>query len=228
MVDDLREGVEVERDQVVDVEAGQVLHRVERRVGAVVAAGRPGGVDPVLRVDHVAVAVDGHPEVAREREQRKRVVRRVGPQQHQRVGVRAGVRIGAAGRAADVVACDESDRRLGRRRDRRPQISALLGMDELLARRRHRVERLVTVEVGASRDSGADDREGEHEPAEAAQDPAHDGPARRIRLPVPGDRAEQRHRGRMAVAVLSGGLPDSAFKSRPHARSAPPRRRLRG
>ena len=69
----------------------------------------------------------------------------------------------------------------------------------------------MTVEVGTPRNAGADDCEGEHEPAEAAQDPADDGPARRVWLPVAGDGAEQRRHGRMAVAVLPDGLPDSAF-----------------
>ena len=54
VVDDLRERVEVERDQVVDLEPGQMLDRVERGGRAVVSAIRPRRVDPVVRLDRVS------------------------------------------------------------------------------------------------------------------------------------------------------------------------------
>ena len=147
MVDDLREGVEVERDQIVDMQSREVLHGVERRCRAVVAAELPGRVDPVLRVDRVPVAIDVHLEVAREREQRKCVVGRVGSEEHQGVGVGSGIGIRSVGRATYVVAGDESNRRLGCLRDLQ---SVLLHLHERLGAGRHRVQGLLPVEIDPS------------------------------------------------------------------------------
>ena len=100
--------MEVERDQVVDRNAGQLLHGVER---ALRRRSRPRGVDPVGRDADVGVAVDRHVEVAREREQRERVLLRVGADQHQRVRARV-LRAEALVAGALVVADDERGRGL--------------------------------------------------------------------------------------------------------------------
>ena len=69
-MDDLREGVEVEGDQVVDRYVRQVRDRVQRGARASVGAAiGPRGVDPVVRGDGVSLAVDRDVEVAREREE---------------------------------------------------------------------------------------------------------------------------------------------------------------
>ena len=116
-VDDLLEGVEVERDQVVDLTCSPVrcsIVSTAAQRAAVRAAVGPRSVDPVVRRDRVSLAVDRDVEVAREREQRERVVLRVGAEEHERVGVRARVRVRARARAV-VVAGDERDRRRRRR-----------------------------------------------------------------------------------------------------------------
>jgi hypothetical protein len=220
VVDDLLEGVEVEGDEVIDLEPGQALHRDEGRGRAVVAAQRPGRVDAVGGGGSTGVAVDRHPHVAREREQRERVVGRIGSQQHQRVRVRAcvGVRAGAG---PVVVARDECNRRL--RRDRGLEF----GLRPLcrLVLRRDGGEALVPVEIQAARGARGDHNDREHEPSEAAQDGAGDRAAWWIWLPVPDDRPERRRQRRVAVAVEAVDPPDSALQRRPHTRDAPPRTR---
>ena len=111
LVDEELEAVEVDRDQVVDVDAGELLDGVER-------AGRPTRrerrVDAVGRdCCRLVVAVDRHDEVAREREQRQRVLLRIGPDEHDRVRPGAGCaeRVDPGAR---VVADDERRRRLRR------------------------------------------------------------------------------------------------------------------
>jgi hypothetical protein len=111
LVDDQLEPVEVDSDDVVDGNVREVCDRVER---SLLAADRPRLVDAAVRTRHVgAVAIDRHLEVARERHERQRVVRRVAADEHDRVGARllAQRRIGAL---AGVVADDQRRRRLRR------------------------------------------------------------------------------------------------------------------
>ena len=121
-VHDELEAVEIERDQIVDRDAGQLLDGVER---ALRAASRPRRIDSVTRISRRRVAVDRDDEVAREREQRERVILRVGPDQHQRVGARV-LRAEAAGAGALVVADDERGCRFRRRRHAREVFLRLL------------------------------------------------------------------------------------------------------
>ena len=108
LVDDLDEAQEVDADQVVDRDVRQRLDRLERPQRA---AGRVGRVDLVVP-DSAAWAVDRDPHVAREREQRDAMGRRVGPDQHHRVRA-------ARSLAVDVAVVgpeDQRDRRACRER----------------------------------------------------------------------------------------------------------------
>ncbi len=85
LVHEQLEAVEVDRDQVVHREPGQLLDGLERPVRRAVPARRPRGVDPVGLERRDRVAVDRHLQVAREREERQRVRRRIRAHEHDRV-----------------------------------------------------------------------------------------------------------------------------------------------
>ncbi len=91
IVDDLLEPVETDRDQVIDLEPGEPLDRVERSGCAAIGE---RVVDPSRRERHgVARAVDGDLKVAWEREQRDRVRARIGADEQDRVRTPASVRL---------------------------------------------------------------------------------------------------------------------------------------
>ncbi len=178
LVHEQLEPVEVDGDDVVDRQAGQVADGVER---AFRAARRPGRVDPVGRARHVgAVAVDRDDEVARERQHRERVVRRVGADEHD--GVRARARDAEAlGAGARVIADDQRRRGLGRRRDR---VEVLLRLHDALRVGADRVQRLVAVEVQAAAETRDDDEDRDERPAEHPGEETAGRTPRWIRLPV--------------------------------------------
>ena len=76
-VDRPREALEVDVHEVVDLETGQGLHRLEGELGAAVGVGRVELVG--------ADAGDLHLEIARQREEGDRVAVRVEPQEHRRI-----------------------------------------------------------------------------------------------------------------------------------------------
>ncbi len=113
-VDELAEAAEVDRDQVVDGQPGQLADGLE---GPLRAARRVGVVDPGAE-DRLARAVDLDEEVARERHHRDRLRLRIGTHEHDRVGARLRP-LALAG--ALVVADHESRGGLaGQRRDVEP------------------------------------------------------------------------------------------------------------
>ena len=180
LVDDLGEAAEVDRDQVVDGYAGELAHGLER---AARATGRVGGVD-LRGVGRLARADDLGPEVARERQQRDRLVLGVRAHEHERV--RARGRVLRLVRPP-VVADHERRRRLAGDREVEP-LRRHLDVDGLRSDRRHR---LVEVEVRASGDAGGTDDDDGGGPAEDAQRQGAAAPGRRLRLSVDGDGAER-------------------------------------
>ena len=205
-VDDLLEAPEVDRDQVVDREARQLLHGLDRALGAA-----PGvGVVDLLRGRAAARTGDAHDEVARQREHRDRLRLRVGAQQHQRVGAgrRAVALVGAV-----VVADDEGDRRLARQRDREAPLRRL---------HVHRVgadlrDALMEVEVGPTEHAGADHRRGDEEPAEIAARCLPTAALRRLGRAVDGDRCLRGGRQNGLPAPVRGACAaDSSFQRCPH------------
>ena len=197
LVHDRDEAEEVDADQVVDRDPGQMPNCLERAARAAVGV---GAVDPVgARSDRRSVAspggsppraVEGHLEITREREQRDRLRDRVGPDQHHRV--RARGRVAVAG--AMVVADHERDRGVLRVRDR---VEPLL---RALRRGRMALQRggaLVRPEVEAA-DEPADGHQDDHDqPEEEAADLRGEPALGRRWLPVQRDRG-QRPGGRIA------------------------------
>ena len=225
LVHDLLEAVEVDRDQVVDRQPGQVLHRLE---GAARAALGVGGVD-LAAERRLSGARDVDDHVAREREHRDRLRLGVCAQQHHRVGAR---RRALPVAHAMVVAGDQRDRGLPGQRDREPLLRDLhvgrVGGDGL--------HLAVEVEVGPTRESGAEDEDrGEH-PEQDPAGPAEGGPRRRLRLPVARhgrDCGGREGRRPVPVPVARDSAPaDSSFQRGPHrkmgARKAPAGRRIPG
>ena len=211
-VDDLLERVEVERDQEVDVDpAREVFHRVQRCGWAVCAAIGPRRVDPVVGRDGVPLAVDRDVEVAREREQRKRVVPRVGAEQHQRVGVRARVR-GCPRARPMVVARDERDRRLVGAAER---VEEFLRIRHLSRVRLDRVETLVGIEVEPAADAGTDHDDDEEKPAEAARERPRYRAPRRAGLVRLHRRRQQRRDGLDALPAAPRTASSNLLRS-PH------------
>ena len=202
--------MEVDGDDVVDRDAGQLLDGLERALRAAVAVGRvdlAGAVRAVLAPDR-----DG--EVAREREHRDRLRVRVDAHEHDRVGARA-----AAGSPARVVAEDERDCRLARQRD----VELLLGDLHGGRMRLDRVHRLVEPEVGAAADPECDRDDDEQR---SDQDPAEDAetaPTRRRGLTVAGDGADRAGRkDGIAVSIEPGAAADASLQCRPHANEMAP------
>jgi hypothetical protein len=81
LVDDFLEAVEVDGDQIVDRQPGEVTHRQQRSLDVAASIGRVDPVDAARR----GTAVDWHLEVAREREHRDRLVDRICTHEHHRV-----------------------------------------------------------------------------------------------------------------------------------------------
>ena len=213
LVHEQLEAVEVDRDQVVDRQAGQLLHGLERPVGRALRARRPGRVDPVGLERGDGVAIDRHLKVARERQQRQRVVRRIRADQHDRVGARVGETESLAP-GAGVVADDQRRRRLRRGRQR---LQVLLGHLERLRVRRDRVERLVAVEIRTAGETDDDHDEREQEPAEYLRGRAASRAPRRLGRLVPPHRLEHRRRqDRATVAIHGRGATHSSLERRPH------------
>ena len=169
-VDELLESREVDVQEVVRVDAGDLLDRLQRlRV-------------PALRVGRVdLVAEAGHPQVARDRKQRDHVVLRVHPRQHQRVGeaVLAGRAVGA------VVGADQKrGDRLARRRDLGRQFGGRLLVDA--GHLRHLVVDAVQVpQLIAARAQHDDHEQSDHRqrvarPAGYAAPPAATEPLGRL------------------------------------------------
>ena len=208
LVDELTEPAEVDGDDVVDRQARQGADGAQRPDGAARCVRR---VD-LRREGRVAGTVDRHVEVTREREQRDRLLTRVGAHEHERV--RARRRVLALVRTV-VVAEHECRRRLAREGD-------LERLERLLHLGRPGCDggdRLVEVKVRAAR--GAADEDGEHErrpPEDRKRQRAAAARGRR-RLAVDGDRPDRRrwHRG-PAVAVQRRAAADSSLQCRSHGK----------
>ncbi len=210
------EAVEVDGDQVVDGEAGQLLDRVECSARP---ADRPRGVDAIRRRRRRRIAVDGNDEVTREREQRQRLQLRVGPHEHDRVGARRS-RVEPLRAGARVVSDDERGRR---ERRRRHSLQVLLGDDELFRLRRERVERLVAVQIKAARETRRDDEEHEQDPAEhARREPATRTRRRRRLLVAPHLLERARRKNGAPIAVDGRSTTDSSLERRPHLKKRRP------
>ena len=205
LVHHLREAAEVDRDQVIDREPGELLDRRHGAGGAAVGVRR---VD-LLPADEAVGARHVDREIAREGEDRDGGRVRLRADEHDRVRARS---VGLA--EAAVVADHERDRRLAR--IGRP--GKLLG--RLLVRlrlRRDCLKRVVEPQVDA-----AGDPAGQHQDdgADPGCDPPGDAPAAvlRQRLPVDADRRIRPGReNRPAVAVDGGATADSSFQCRSHA-----------
>ena len=222
LVHEQLEAVEVDRDQVVHGDSGQLLDGVER---AAHAAGRPGGVDAVGLDRGRRIAVDRHLEVAREREQRQRVRLRVGADEHDRVGARV-LRAEAEGAGARVVADHERDGRLRRCRQLR---EVLLRSPDLLRVRRERIQRLVRIEIEPAREARDDDHEREQDPAEdlGGRAAGRRRRRRRWRRVAPHRLDDSGRQDGSAVAVHGRGATHSSLERRPHAKARLPRGRRR-
>ena len=155
-VDELAEAAEVDGDQVVDRQAGELADGLERPLRA---ARRVGVVDPRTE-RRPAGTVDLNEEVAREREQRDRLRLGVGADEHDRVGARLDV-LPLAG--APVVADDERRRRLAGQRDVEP----LRGDLDVRRRGDDVGDALVEPEVGAAGDRADHDEEERRPPRRA-------------------------------------------------------------
>ena len=150
----LAEEVEVDRHVVVDLDAEQLAHGLDRKRRAAV---RVGVVDLAP-----AIAGDVDVEVARERQQREHLRLRVDPDQHQRVRVPARV----ARAVALVVAEYQRDGRLRRRIDHLLEL-LVGGLEVRVVRRRDALEPVPDV-VG---DRSADrDTAHQHDRERPAQD----------------------------------------------------------
>ena len=164
-VDQVGEAVEVDDHQVVDRDAEEVLDGVDRRGGVAVGAvgvARQRGVD-LLR----AAVGDRREGVARDRELAERGQRRV--QDHDRVGARRPLALGAAGVLLPVpaaVAAEDEDVLAGQ------HVGAAL--ERLLGR----VVQLALLVLGRDREGEEADQEPGRDPD---QDPAQPAGARRRR-----------------------------------------------
>ena len=202
LVDELPEAPEIDRDDVVDRDAGQVANGLDCSPRA---ARRVRGVDPVDERGP-ARATNLHLQVARERQHRDRLAVGVGPHEHQRVGARRGV---CTVLLPPVVADDEGCRRLAGERHLE-RLERLLHLDRPRSDGRHR---LVEVEIRTT--CGATREHGEHErrPAGDSQDEGASGtrwrPAadRSQRAQTLRPRCRRRpgvpHRGRVLASVSS-------------------------
>ena len=216
LVDDIHEALEVDRDQVVDREACDRPHRLERPCRPAV---RVRLVDPpCVRAPVGTAAV--HDQVTREREKRHRVRDGVGTDQHD--GVRSGRAVSVLG--AVVVADDE---RVGRL----PSLGDVLeDLQRLLGSRSPRCERVgafVRVEVRASGDSGCDrgaegdeDEQDQSDRAQRAAPLLGPGVARHRR------QGTRRQNG-VAVAITGCRPADSSLESGPHGSKRRERRSRR-
>ena len=150
-VDDLPEAAEVDRDQVVDLHPGEEPHGLQR---ALRPAGRVCGVDLVEeRRPSRAADLDAH--VAREREERDRVGRRIGPDEHEGVGAPGG-----PFSLASVVPDHERDRGLPGQGNR--ELAG--GLADLGGLRGDRRNRLVEIEIRPAGRPGRDDETRDPEP----------------------------------------------------------------
>ena len=213
LVDHLLEAVEVDGDQVVDRQRGEVL---DRQHGALRPAARVGRVDAVGG-DHVAdgvrlgrAAVDRHVEVAREGEERDGLRLRVGADEHQGVRQRRPVRLDAG---AMVVADHERDRGVVSDRD----VQAPRRPNDVRCVRTNARDGLVEVEVGAAGDREHERRDREQRPDQDPAEQPEAGSSRGRRLAIAGDRADRPGwKDRMAVAVCAGCSADASLQCRPH------------
>ena len=108
-VDNALEADEVDLDVVVDRDVQRLLDRLHQAVGAVAGRVLEGGVDAIGAVG----AGDGHVEVARDRQDRRLLLRSVDVQDHHRVGplpehlALARLTAGAAGQVVPAVRPDQ-------------------------------------------------------------------------------------------------------------------------
>ncbi len=213
--DELLEAAEVDHDQVVDLDPGELLHRLERPLGP---AARVGLVDPVAE-GRLARAMDLDVQVAREREHRDRVRRGVGAHEHERV---------RAGRIPELDVLEPAvvaDHERGRGLVRRRHLVELLLRD--LHLRRGGVELLharVQVEVVTACQPQRDHERGGREREEDLADEPQRAP---LGLAIAGHLGDDaRRENGMAVPVQLGSTADSFLQRRPHsgpenARNAP-------
>ena len=203
-VDDLAEAAEVHGDEVVDLQAGEQSHGLERALRAARGVGR---VD-LVEERRAARAPDLDAHVAREREERDRVGRGVGADEHQRV--RAPARPVAL---AGVVADDERDGGLARERD----VERLGGLADGRRLCGDGGDRLVEVEIRATRRARRDDEAGDAQPHGHAADEPEPRAWRPPGLPVEGHgRGGAGREHRLPVPVRRGAAPQASFQGGSH------------
>ena len=205
-VDDLAEAAEVDRDQVVDRDAREPTDGVER---SLLLAGHVR-VRDLVRERRAARAVDLDEHVAREREQRDRVGLRVGAHEHQRV--RARRRPLAVG-DAEVVSDDERDGGLAGERSG----ELARGLLHRRGLRRDGRDRLVEVEICASRGAGGEHEHGEAEEESDASEQPRAGPPRAFRLAVERHgRGDPRREDGLAASVELRPASETSFQGGSH------------
>ena len=204
LVHDVAEADEVDRDDVVDRDAGQLLDGLQRPARPAV---RVGLVDPAGERQLARAAGNRDDEVARERHHRDDLLLRVGAQQHDRVRARADR---ALRPEALVVADHQRDSRLVRRR----HVEILLGVDEGLRVCAHLGDALVDVEPGAAGERSRRDEHDHHEPEEELAEETQRPPALGA---VPGDAGERRNRD--PTVAVSGMAGCSTLEGRSHMKS---------
>jgi hypothetical protein len=216
LVDHLREAAEVDRDEVVDRQARQRLHCLDR---ALRAARRVRGVDAVAEWQ-AARTVNLDLEVAREGEQRDRLLPGIHANEHHRVRARRCLRAVAL---PVVVTEEQRDGRLAGER----RVQVLRGLLHLDVPRLNQADGVLAVQPGAG-GRGSRHHDGDRpEPEEPLPQKAPAAPARRRRLRVADDRRQRpgRQHG-VAVPVEGRRSAYSTFESRAHRRRA--RARARG
>ena len=206
LVDQLAEAPEVDRDQVVDRNARELAHGLERASSTAVGV---GSVD-LGRVRRFAGADDLCLEIAWEREHRDRVVLRIRADKHE--GVRArGRSLGLA--RATVVPDDESCRGLTGDRE----IEPLRSDPHIDASRCHGGHRLMEIEVRPTSNTDRADGDDSCGPPENRQCERTPARWRRLRLTVDGDRPDRTGRQlHLAVAVAGMATTNASFECRPH------------
>ena len=174
LVDRVDEAAVVDRDEVVDRNAAQPPHRLQRSLEAAL---RVGGVDR-REERRASRAVDVDQEVARKGDHRERRQRRVGSHEDDRVGTPASLLLG--GPAACVLADDQRDRRPVRKRN----VQLVRGLADVGVAPRDAVDlddRLLTLEPVAAGDADEEGDRAEHEEhQDAAEDPDDAAPLARL------------------------------------------------
>ncbi len=205
VVHGLDEPGEVDRDVVVDVDAGELVDGLDRTLDAAVGV----GLVDLGRARRVPLAADrGDQQVARERQHRDRLLLRIDADEHQRV--RAGVQLVPVA-LAPVVADEQCDRRLvqlgdvGECRER---------LDLGLRLRRDERDRVLAPEPGAAGEPADQHEHPDDHPQEDPPDRHSDAAPRRA---VTGHLRE-RHRRNGGRAVRRRAT-HASLERRPHGKN---------